>query len=137
MGESVRRDEGVVDLELQLIVLPRLSFPALPFRSMTAMDLELNRGSGTKRIRRSSSLERVSVCSTRFRSSLDTGRKPTLMAVLLHQLRKDFCLDAGSSPGNGALMKIWTCYDNLPAQAFYRQSPFFSSLTPYRDPTLG
>lgn len=34
---------------------------------------------------------------------------------------QDFCLDTGASPGNGVLMKIWTCYDNLPAQAFYRQ----------------
>lgn len=32
----------------------------------------------------------------------------------------NFCLDAGSSPGNGIGMKIWTCYDNLPAQQFYR-----------------
>ncbi|KAL0945344.1 hypothetical protein HGRIS_000842 [Hohenbuehelia grisea] len=31
----------------------------------------------------------------------------------------NFCLDAGSSPGNGIGMKIWQCYDNLPAQAFY------------------
>ncbi|KAF8147701.1 G-X-X-X-Q-X-W domain-containing protein [Crassisporium funariophilum] len=27
-----------------------------------------------------------------------------------------FCLDAGSSPTSGTGMKIWTCYDNLPAQ---------------------
>ncbi|KAL7413806.1 ricin B lectin domain-containing protein [Mrakia frigida] len=32
----------------------------------------------------------------------------------------DFCLDAGSYPASGVPMKIWTCYDNLPAQAFYR-----------------
>ncbi|RDB19188.1 Endo-1,4-beta-xylanase A [Hypsizygus marmoreus] len=31
----------------------------------------------------------------------------------------NFCLDAGSTPGNGIGMKIWTCYDNLPAQAWY------------------
>ncbi|KAF8978541.1 carbohydrate-binding module family 13 protein, partial [Cyathus striatus] len=31
----------------------------------------------------------------------------------------NFCLDAGSSPGNGVGMKIWQCYDNLPAQAWY------------------
>ncbi|TFK21499.1 G-X-X-X-Q-X-W domain-containing protein [Coprinopsis marcescibilis] len=28
----------------------------------------------------------------------------------------NFCLDAGSSPANGVGMKIWQCYDNLPAQ---------------------
>ncbi|EKM79676.1 hypothetical protein AGABI1DRAFT_114159 [Agaricus bisporus var. burnettii JB137-S8] len=27
-----------------------------------------------------------------------------------------FCLDAGSSPANGVGMKIWQCFDNLPAQ---------------------
>ncbi|RDB19628.1 Extracellular exo-alpha-L-arabinofuranosidase [Hypsizygus marmoreus] len=31
----------------------------------------------------------------------------------------DFCLDAGSTPGNGIGMKIWKCYDNLPAQQWY------------------
>lgn len=47
----------------------------------------------------------------------------------------NFCLDAGSSmsslrrfgscthlfqaPGNGVGMKIWQCYDNLPAQQWY------------------
>ncbi|KAF4608057.1 hypothetical protein EYR40_000400 [Pleurotus pulmonarius] len=31
----------------------------------------------------------------------------------------NFCLDAGSRPGNGVGMKIWTCYDNLPAQEWY------------------
>ncbi|KAF8642814.1 hypothetical protein AX16_009403 [Volvariella volvacea WC 439] len=31
----------------------------------------------------------------------------------------NFCLDAGSSPGNGVGMKIWQCYDNLPAQDWY------------------
>ncbi|KAF8895130.1 carbohydrate-binding module family 13 protein [Infundibulicybe gibba] len=30
----------------------------------------------------------------------------------------NFCLDAGSSPGNAVGMKIWQCYDNLPAQAW-------------------
>ncbi|KAF8890490.1 ricin B lectin domain-containing protein [Infundibulicybe gibba] len=28
-------------------------------------------------------------------------------------------LDAGSAPGNNVGMKIWQCYDNLPAQAWY------------------
>ncbi|KAF8810387.1 hypothetical protein BYT27DRAFT_7186611 [Phlegmacium glaucopus] len=28
----------------------------------------------------------------------------------------NFCLDAGSTPGNGVGMKIWQCFDNLPAQ---------------------
>ncbi|KAF9457289.1 G-X-X-X-Q-X-W domain-containing protein [Collybia nuda] len=31
----------------------------------------------------------------------------------------NFCLDAGSSPGNGVGMKIWTCYSGLAAQAWY------------------
>ncbi|KAF7440069.1 hypothetical protein PC9H_000412 [Pleurotus ostreatus] len=31
----------------------------------------------------------------------------------------NFCLDAGSRPGNGVGMKIWTCFDNLPAQEWY------------------
>ena len=31
----------------------------------------------------------------------------------------NFCLDAGSSPSNGIGMKIWTCYDNLPAQQWF------------------
>jgi len=31
----------------------------------------------------------------------------------------DFCLDAGSKPGNGVPMKIWTCFDNLPAQTWF------------------
>ncbi|KAJ8520470.1 hypothetical protein ONZ45_g2708 [Pleurotus djamor] len=31
----------------------------------------------------------------------------------------NFCLDAGSAPANGIGMKIWTCFDNLPAQQWY------------------
>ncbi|KAF7796197.1 hypothetical protein EIP86_007371 [Pleurotus ostreatoroseus] len=31
----------------------------------------------------------------------------------------NFCLDAGASPANGVQMKIWQCYDNLPAQEWY------------------
>ncbi|KAF8960448.1 G-X-X-X-Q-X-W domain-containing protein [Flammula alnicola] len=31
----------------------------------------------------------------------------------------NFCLDAGSSPANGVGLKIWQCYDNLPAQQWY------------------
>ncbi|TFK67156.1 hypothetical protein BDN72DRAFT_899185 [Pluteus cervinus] len=31
----------------------------------------------------------------------------------------NFCLDAGSAPGNGVGMKIWQCYDNLPAQDWW------------------
>ncbi|KAG9222069.1 hypothetical protein CCMSSC00406_0008054 [Pleurotus cornucopiae] len=30
-----------------------------------------------------------------------------------------FCLDAGSSPANGVGMKIWECFDNLPAQQWF------------------
>ncbi|RDB27209.1 Endo-1,4-beta-xylanase A [Hypsizygus marmoreus] len=32
---------------------------------------------------------------------------------------RNFCLDAGTTPASGVGMKIWTCYDNLPAQAWY------------------
>ncbi|TFK65366.1 carbohydrate-binding module family 13 protein [Pluteus cervinus] len=31
----------------------------------------------------------------------------------------NFCLDAGSSPQSGVGLKIWQCYDNLPAQDWY------------------
>ncbi|RXW19505.1 hypothetical protein EST38_g6362 [Candolleomyces aberdarensis] len=31
----------------------------------------------------------------------------------------NFCLDASSTPGNGVGIKIWQCYDNLPAQQWY------------------
>ncbi|KAF8513975.1 ricin B lectin domain-containing protein [Gautieria morchelliformis] len=31
----------------------------------------------------------------------------------------NFCLDAGSNPANFVGMKIWTCFDNLPAQAWF------------------
>ncbi|KAF9529141.1 G-X-X-X-Q-X-W domain-containing protein [Crepidotus variabilis] len=31
----------------------------------------------------------------------------------------NFCLDAGSTPANAVGMKIWTCYDNLPAQQWF------------------
>ncbi|KAF8999269.1 ricin B lectin domain-containing protein [Cyathus striatus] len=31
----------------------------------------------------------------------------------------NFCLDAGSNPGNGIGMKIWQCYDNLPAHQWW------------------
>ncbi|GLB44971.1 putative G-X-X-X-Q-X-W domain-containing protein [Lyophyllum shimeji] len=30
----------------------------------------------------------------------------------------NFCLDAGSSPANGVGMKIWQCYEGLPAQSW-------------------
>ncbi|TFK29187.1 G-X-X-X-Q-X-W domain-containing protein [Coprinopsis marcescibilis] len=36
----------------------------------------------------------------------------------------NFCLDAGSNPVNGAQMKIWQCYDNLPAQQWYLTQDF-------------
>ncbi|KAJ3504999.1 hypothetical protein NMY22_g17733 [Coprinellus aureogranulatus] len=32
---------------------------------------------------------------------------------------QNFCLDAGEWPNDGTQMKIWNCYDNLPAQAWY------------------
>ncbi|TEB31150.1 hypothetical protein FA13DRAFT_1754899 [Coprinellus micaceus] len=31
----------------------------------------------------------------------------------------NFCLDAGANPASGVGMKIWQCYDNLPAQQWY------------------
>ncbi|KJA18263.1 carbohydrate-binding module family 13 protein [Hypholoma sublateritium FD-334 SS-4] len=31
----------------------------------------------------------------------------------------NFCLDAGSSPANGVGLKIWQCFDNLPAQQWF------------------
>ncbi|KAL0952120.1 hypothetical protein HGRIS_008749 [Hohenbuehelia grisea] len=31
----------------------------------------------------------------------------------------NFCLDAGSAPGDNVPMKIWQCYDNLPAQQWF------------------
>lgn len=31
----------------------------------------------------------------------------------------NFCLDAGASPSDGTGMKIWTCFDNLPAQEWF------------------
>ncbi|KAF8652201.1 hypothetical protein AX16_004504 [Volvariella volvacea WC 439] len=31
----------------------------------------------------------------------------------------NFCLDAGASPGSGVGMKIWQCYDDLPAQEWF------------------
>ncbi|KAF4604588.1 hypothetical protein EYR40_003362 [Pleurotus pulmonarius] len=31
----------------------------------------------------------------------------------------NFCLDAGSEPADGVALKIWTCYDNLPAQDWW------------------
>ncbi|KAH9481422.1 hypothetical protein JR316_0005948 [Psilocybe cubensis] len=32
----------------------------------------------------------------------------------------NFCLDAGTTPANGVGMKIWQCYDGLPAQRWYK-----------------
>jgi hypothetical protein len=31
----------------------------------------------------------------------------------------NFCLDAGTSPTSGSKMKIWDCYDGLPAQQWW------------------
>jgi hypothetical protein len=30
----------------------------------------------------------------------------------------NFCLDAGSNPASGTLMKIWQCYDGAPQQTW-------------------
>jgi len=38
---------------------------------------------------------------------------------MVHLSGTNYCLDAGSSPGNGAKMKIWTCYEGLAAQQWY------------------
>ncbi|KIK00147.1 carbohydrate-binding module family 13 protein, partial [Laccaria amethystina LaAM-08-1] len=34
----------------------------------------------------------------------------------------NFCLDGGSNPANGVGMKIWQCFDNLPAQQWFYTS---------------
>jgi len=31
----------------------------------------------------------------------------------------NFCLDAGGNPASGTKMKIWECYDGLPAQQWW------------------
>ncbi|KAF6763219.1 ricin B lectin domain-containing protein [Ephemerocybe angulata] len=31
---------------------------------------------------------------------------------------QNFCLDAGEWPNDGTKMKIWSCYNNLPAQSW-------------------
>lgn len=33
--------------------------------------------------------------------------------------KTNFCLDAGANPANGVQLKLWECYDNLPAQQWY------------------
>ncbi|KAF7791069.1 hypothetical protein EIP86_002030 [Pleurotus ostreatoroseus] len=37
----------------------------------------------------------------------------------IHLASTNFCLDAGSNPASGVGMKIWQCFDNLPAQQWY------------------
>ncbi|TFK23370.1 hypothetical protein FA15DRAFT_745496 [Coprinopsis marcescibilis] len=32
---------------------------------------------------------------------------------------QNFCLDAGATPGDGTTMKIWQCFDNVPAQNWF------------------
>ncbi|KAF5314528.1 hypothetical protein D9611_007093 [Ephemerocybe angulata] len=49
-------------------------------------------------------------------SNWTLNRGPTKVKLTM---RPDFCLDAGTNPTNGTLMKVWQCYDNLPAQAWY------------------
>ena len=44
-----------------------------------------------------------------------TGEGPTKVQLA----GTNFCLDAGSNPGNGVGMKIWTCFNNLPAQQWF------------------
>ncbi|KAF5314651.1 hypothetical protein D9611_007089 [Ephemerocybe angulata] len=43
------------------------------------------------------------------------NRGPTKLITADHNM----CLDAGSSPTNGTKLKLWDCYDNLPAQSWY------------------
>ncbi|KAG6904780.1 hypothetical protein DXG01_007251 [Tephrocybe rancida] len=43
------------------------------------------------------------------------SRGPTTVRINI----APFCLDAGSPPGNGVGAKIWECYADLPAQAWY------------------
>lgn len=35
----------------------------------------------------------------------------------------NYCLDAGTAPGNGVMAKIWQCYDGLAAQNWYYTAP--------------
>ncbi|KAG6838598.1 hypothetical protein C0991_010374, partial [Blastosporella zonata] len=42
---------------------------------------------------------------------------PGNTTVQVHVAR--YCLDAGSSPASGVGMKIWECFDGLPAQTWY------------------
>ncbi|KAJ8514796.1 hypothetical protein ONZ45_g7693 [Pleurotus djamor] len=37
----------------------------------------------------------------------------------VHLADTDWCLDAGNDPADGVQMKIWQCYQNLPAQTWY------------------
>ncbi|KAF8649444.1 hypothetical protein AX16_005791 [Volvariella volvacea WC 439] len=51
-----------------------------------------------------------------------TGAQRWRISAGLTKVRLDgtnFCLDAGSAPASGTGMKIWQCYDNLPAQSWY------------------
>lgn len=31
----------------------------------------------------------------------------------------NYCLDAGSNPANGVVLKVWTCYPGVPQQQWY------------------
>ncbi|TFK23371.1 carbohydrate-binding module family 13 protein, partial [Coprinopsis marcescibilis] len=42
---------------------------------------------------------------------------------------QNFCLDAGDWPGDGTKMKIWQCYDNVPAQSWFYTDDKRISLT--------
>ncbi|KAJ8514789.1 hypothetical protein ONZ45_g7698 [Pleurotus djamor] len=55
----------------------------------------------------------------------DCNGKPNQMwafsagTTQVHLAGTDWCLDAGNNPSNGVQMKIWKCYQNLPAQTWY------------------
>jgi 4-diphosphocytidyl-2C-methyl-D-erythritol kinase len=51
-----------------------------------------------------------------------TGAQKWVLNKLSTKVRVDgtnFCLDAGTTAANGVGLKIWQCYDNLPAQQWY------------------
>ncbi|KXN92874.1 hypothetical protein AN958_07083 [Leucoagaricus sp. SymC.cos] len=62
---------------------------------------------------------------TLFIFSFDCNGTPAQLWVLnqnqtaVRLANSPFCLDAGATPGNGTPMKIWECFDNLPAQQWF------------------
>jgi hypothetical protein len=120
-----RSSERVSPPTFAFLFAPRLPLPrrclfvfaALPSRSTTATGPQLSDGTGNELIPRFDSLElvRTSLCA------VPPSSTDVLSSRLVH-FSPDFCLDAGSSPGNEVKMKIWQCYDGIPAQAWYGES---------------